>query len=289
MKLISLLVLSLGLGSLGSAAIDAAALTAATELFTQRKPREAQKAFEILAQADPKNPEVQFYLGRLALQRSDHEKGVAYLEQAVSLTPGESRYHQRLGDAYGLSAAKAGVFSKLGLANKCKAAYLQAVELDGKNIEARLGLLNYYLMAPGIAGGSSEKALEQAQAIKRVNEAAGRFAVASVHADNKHYDLAFAEYEEVLRTKPDDYAALFQTGRLAAISGQRMDHGLSVIRRCLTLTPPENQPSHAAAHWRIGFILEKKGDKPGARAAYQASLKLDPKFPQAIESLKNLK
>jgi Flp pilus assembly protein TadD len=54
------------------------------------------------------------------------------------------------------------------------------------------------------------------------------------------------------------------------------------------MTPPENQPPLAAAHWRIGCILEKKGDKPGARVAYETSLKLDPKFPPAIESLKKL-
>jgi predicted negative regulator of RcsB-dependent stress response len=48
-------------------------------------------------------------------------------------------------------------------------------------------------------------------------------------------------------------------------------------------------PGHAAAHWRIGNILELQGDKVGARAAYEASLKADPKFSKAIDSLKNLK
>ena len=209
-------------------------------------------------------------------------------EKAVALDPANSNYQWRLGDAYGRSAQKAGVFSKMGLAGKCRTAYEKAVELDPKNLDARSSLMNYYQQAPGIAGGSKDKALAQAQEIKKLDASRGRFAFATLYLAEKKYDQAFAEFEEVLKEKPDDYAALFQTGRLAAISGERLDHGLTVLRQCLTMPPPEGQPGHAAAHWRIGFILEKKGDKVGARAAYEASLKLDPKFPQAIESLRKL-
>ncbi|MBI2812964.1 MAG: tetratricopeptide repeat protein [Opitutae bacterium] len=288
MKLIPAALAAFALALSAHAAADPTALNAAVELFNQRKQPEALKAFEALAATDPKNADVQFYLGRLALQRRDFEKAVAFLEKAAELSPADARYHQRLGDAYGQSAEKAGMLSKMGLAKKCRLAYEKAVELDPKSIDARSSLMSYYQQAPGIAGGGLDKALAQAQEIQKLDAARGRFALAGVYAADKKYDQAFAVYEEVLKAKPDDYAALFQTGRLAAISGERMDHGLKVLRQCLTLTPPENQPPHAAAHWRIGFILEKKGDKAGARAAYEASLKLDPKFSQAIESLKKL-
>ncbi len=275
------------LATLGSA-LDQAAYTAAVELYSQRKPLEAQKAFETLAATEPRNADIQFYLGRLALQRDDHEKAVAYLEKAVALSSNDARYHHRLGDAYGLSAQKAGIFSKMGLASKCKAEYEKAVELDPRNIEARLSLMSFYQQAPGFAGGSVEKALEQAREVKKLDVNRGRIAVATVYATDKKFDLAFAEFEEALKANPADYAALYQTGRLAAITGDRSDRGLEVLHQCLALTPPENQPGHAAVHWRIGNILEKQGDKASARAAYEASLKTDPKFPQAIEALKKL-
>jgi tetratricopeptide (TPR) repeat protein len=278
----------LGLVTFAGATLDPAAYTAAVELYTQRKPLEAQKAFEALAVTAPDNADIQFYLGRLALQRDDHEKAVSYLEKAIALAPNDSRMHHRLGDAYGLSAQKAGLFSKMGLAGKCRAEYEKAVELDPRNIDARASLMSYYQQAPGIAGGGLDKALVQAQEIKKLDAARGRFAVATVYAADKKFDQAFVEFEEVLKSNPDDYPALFQTGRLAAISGQRLDRGLAVLRQCLTMTPPAGQPPLAAAHWRIGNILEKQGDKAGARAAYEASLKADPKFPQAIESLKKL-
>jgi cytochrome c-type biogenesis protein CcmH/NrfG len=39
----------------------------------------------------------------------------------------------------------------------------------------------------------------------------------------------------------------------------------------------------------MGNILEKKNDPTGARAAYAAALRLDPKFTQAADALKKLK
>src|SRR5258708_10069878 len=127
--------------------------------------------------------------------------------------------------------------------------------------------------APGFAGGSVEKALEQAREVKKVDVNRGRIAVATVYATDKKFDLAFAEFEEALKANPADYAALYQTGKLAAIYSERLDRGLADLRQCLAMTPPEGQPSLAAVHWRIGNILEKQGDKAGARSAYEASLK----------------
>ncbi|MDI1251284.1 MAG: tetratricopeptide repeat protein [Lacunisphaera sp.] len=262
---------------------------AAVELYQQRKPLEAQQAFETLAQQDPENADIQFYLGRLALQRDDPAKAVAYLEKAVALVPNDSRFHLRLGDAYGRSAQKAGLFSKMGLAAKCRAEYEKAVALDPKSLEARFSLLGFYQQAPAIAGGGLDKAHVQAAEIKKLDAGRGRMAIAGLYVVEKKFDLAFAEFETALQQNPDDYAALFQLGRLAAITGEQTDRGLAVLRQCLGQTPPEGQPPHAAAHWRIGNILEKKGDQPGARAAYEAALRIDPKFPQAIDSLQRLK
>jgi tetratricopeptide (TPR) repeat protein len=278
----------LSLAVLASAALDVPAFNAAVELYNQRKAPEAQKAFDALAAANPDNADVQFYLGRLALQREEHEVAVKHLEKAVAAAPNDSRFHHRLGDAYGQSALKAGLFSKMTLAGKCRTAYEKAVELDPKNLDARFSLLGFYQQAPGIAGGGMDKAHAQAQEIKKLDAGRGRQAVAGLYAAEKKYAEAFAEFDAVLKEKPDDYAALFQSGRLAAISGERLPQGLAALRQCLAQTPPEGQPGHAAAHWRIGNILEKQNDKAGARAAYEAALKVDPKFPQAIESLKKL-
>ncbi len=271
-----------------SFAFDQAAFTAAVELYTQRKPLEAQRAFEALALTAPTQSDIQFYLGRLALQRNDAAQAVIYLEKAVAVSPNDSRLHHRLGDAYGLSARKAGLFAQMGWANKCLASYEKAVALNPENLEARAALMNYYLQAPSLVGGGKDKALAQALAIKRKDPAAGRLAMAAVYLAEKKYDLAFHEYDEALQVNPTDYVALFQIGRLAALTSQQQERGLKALRRCLELKPTENAPPHAAVHWRIGFILAQQGDPIHAREAYEAALTLDPAFAPARASLKAL-
>ncbi len=269
-------------------ALDETAFKSAVDLYTQHRPLEARQAFETLAVTNPDNADIQFYLGRLALQRDDPEKAATYLEKAVELAPNDSRMHLRLGDAYGRSAQKAGFFSKTGWALKSKAAYEKAVGLDPKNITARQSLLEFYRQAPGFAGGGMDLAYAEAAEIQKLDPVRGAIALATLYAGENKYSEAFAKYDEILKTSPDDYLVLYQSGRLAAVSSERLERGLTALRKCLTLTPPDDQPGHAAVHWRIGNILEKQGDKAGARAEYEASLKVDPNFRQASDALKKL-
>jgi hypothetical protein len=48
-------------------------------------------------------------------------------------------------------------------------------------------------------------------------------------------------------------------------------------------------PGRAAVHCRIGDLLQQQRDPVGARAAYEASLKVDPTFSPAAEALKKLR
>jgi tetratricopeptide (TPR) repeat protein len=259
-----------------------------TGLFHEKKWSEAQAVLEKITATEPNNAEALFFLGETFLYRDQGEPAVPPLEKAVALAPANSDYRRHLGDAYGLSAQQAGFFSKTGWALKCKAAYEKAVELDPKNVTARLSLLEFYRQAPGFAGGGMDLAYAEAEEIRKIDPARGRNALAGLYAGEKKYSEAFAVYDEILRANPDDYAALYQFGRIAVVSGQRLDEGLTALRKCLALTPPAGQPGAAPTHWRIGNILEKKDDQAGARAAYRAALKADPDFAQASESLKKL-
>ena len=258
-------------------------------LLTEKKFPEAQAALEKLAAAEPKNLEAKTQLGELAFRRGDAEKAVAYYEQAVQLEPKSSRLARRLGDAYGFAAQKAGVLSKWGLAKKCLAAFQRAVELDPKSVDAHYSLFDYYRQAPGMVGGGTEKALAEAAVIKQLDASRGRIAFATVYAEEKQFDKALAEFDEVLKTNPDDYVANYQIGRLASVTGQFVDRGIASLRHCLELAPTPGFPPHAAVQWRLGTLLEKKNDQAGARAAYETALQLDPKFTAAAEALKKLK
>src|SRR5262249_25503267 len=157
-------------------------------------------------------------------------------------------------------------------------------ELDPKNLAARTSLMAVYQQAPSMMGGGTDKAYEQAAAIKALDATRGHLAYATLYVADKKPDQALAELDEVLKGSPDDYAALYEVGKLAATTGKYLERGLASLRQCLELPAPAGTPGHAAAQWRLGNILEKQGDAAGARAAYEAALKLDPKFTQAADS-----
>jgi tetratricopeptide (TPR) repeat protein len=310
------------LASSAVGATDPAQLTAARALLDARKFAESAAAFRKLAAAEPANAELHYLLGLSLGRHGDTDAAVKALEKAVELAPKNATYRHDLGDQYGTAAQKAGVLSKFGLAKKCLAEYQRAAELDPANVGHHQSLFEYYRQAPGIAGGGVDKAeaeaatilkldpmrghtayatlytgekkfdraLQHAAEIRKLDPVRGRGAFVTIYFETKQYDLALAEFDEALKLSPDDYGTLYQLGRFAALTGQALDRGLAAMRRCLELPPAKEPPGgHAAVQWRIGNILEKKNDPAGARAAYQAALKLDPNFTQAAEALKKLK
>ena len=273
------------MSALPALAVDNVFRDQIVDLIKRRQWPEAQTLLEKTTANEPTNAEAWFFLGQTFVARNDAEKSVPPLERAVSLASTNSEYQRVLGDAYGLSALKAGLFAKLSWAKKCKAAYDKAVELDPANVRARVSIMEYCRQAPGFVGGGMDKAYAQAAEIKKLDAVRGRTAYAGLYAAEKKYSEAFALYDEVLRENPADGDALYNVGRLAALSGEQLDRGLDALR---TLVAQEGRANDARAQTRIGNILEKKNDKAGARAAYQAALVGDPKFTQAMEALRKL-
>jgi cytochrome c-type biogenesis protein CcmH/NrfG len=279
----SLLLLSAAI--LPAVAADSALREQVADLFRRRQWAEAQTLLEQVTANEPANAEAWASLGQVHLARGDQEKAVVAAEKATALDGAQSDYFLQLGNAYGASAMKAGLFGKLGFAKKCKAAYDRAVELDPTSINARWSVMEYCRQAPGIVGGGMEQAYAQAAEIRKLDARRGRAAYASLYSTEKKYAEAFALYEAVLRENPGDDDALFQIGRLAARSGEQLDRGLAALRQ---LVAKEGRPADARSHTFIGNILEKKGDRPGAKAAYETAIAIDPRSTQAIESLSKL-
>ena len=262
--------LLLASASLAFAAVPQPELDGVRQLLSERKLAEAEAAAQKLVASYPAEADAYLSLGTVRMSKEDPENAVKNFERAAELQPASSEVQRRLGDACGFAAQKAGMLSKMGWAKRCRAAYEKSVELDPKNIPARLSLMGYYQQAPSLVGGGMDKAYAQ------------------LYAADKKYSEAFGLFEEVLLTQPDNYLSLFQIGRLAAMSGDRVDRGIETLRKALALAPTPGAAGHEAAHWRLGMLFEKKGDKAAARTAYEAALKLNPKFQQAIDSLKKL-
>ncbi|MCC6414891.1 MAG: tetratricopeptide repeat protein [Opitutaceae bacterium] len=267
---------------------DTPAFTAALEQFSAKQYPEARTAFQILTLDEPANARARYYLGRIAMKRGDADDAILQFEKAVELDPGNSGYHAELGGAYGNAAEKASLLSQMSFAKKCRAALEHAVELDPGNLDARQGLVDYYRQAPSFLGGGLLKAYDQARSIRQRDLERGTLILGQLYFMDRRYDEAIDLAKELITAQPENYIGHYSIGRVAAESGAQPETGETHLRRCLELPPRQGDPSHAAVWWRLGNLAERRKDLVAARAAYNKSLELDPKFKQAADSLAKL-
>jgi tetratricopeptide (TPR) repeat protein len=321
------MVLSRVLARLAAAALLAAPLgaqsadptAAGVRLFTSRRYAEAKSQLAPVAKADPRNATAAYYLGRIALAEGDGETAAEWLERATAIEPRNSGYFFWLGNAYGREALRASRLKQARLAGRIRGAYEQAVALDPANLDARSGLLQYYVVAPGFMGGSVDKARQQAREIGRRSAFRGRLAngviaerqkddaaaereyaaavaaapdsalayavLGDLYRRTGQYDKAFATFERMERALPDEASALYLFGRTSAVSGQRLAEGEAALRRYLSARRRDTDPPIASAHFRLGTIYEKLGRRDLARREYEATLKLDPAQKEARDGL----
>ena len=283
--------------------------------------------FTALVSIEPANAEDTarlFGQAQELMRRQQFATAVPLLDKCVAAEPGSSKFHQWLGRALGLQAAQKGITSSVISIGKVKAAFEKAIELDPLNLEARNDLAIMYVALPRLLGGSKAKAAEQVAFIRRHDPALamqidGDFLasekkydaalaaytesarlhlrpiihvrISLVHQQNKDWEKAFAALERALALDANHPLALYQIGRTAALSGQQLDRGEKCLRTYLAMPVREEleNPSIAAAHFRLGNILEKKGDPAGALTAYETSLKIDPKQKLARAALAKIK
>ena len=300
-----------------------AAIAAAQAAFEARRYEMAESRFAEVARADADDATANHYLGRLALRRGDDASAARLLERAVKAEPQAAEHHRWLGRAYVQGALHASLFRKASLAGKIRRAFERAVKLDPGSVEARMDLLRFYVAAPGIAGGSVRNAREQAEAITRLDAVQGHIArgiVAEKEDDDvraereyraaldidpesaapyyalgamyqregRHAD-AFEIYERLRRAHPAESDVLYQIGRTASNSGERLEEGEQALRRYLEIPTVEGTPLPASAHYRLGLIHERHGRLADAQRELERALSLEKERDEVRLALERVK
>jgi tetratricopeptide (TPR) repeat protein len=299
---------------------DVALARACSRLGDARHP-DARSAVQQAAQGA--GAPADFARGCLAMADRQWATAVGAFERAVAAADGSAVAHFWLGRAYGEQAQRANVLRQASLARKTKGHFDRAVQIDPEYLDAREGLLQYYLLAPGMLGGSEEKARAQAEEIRRRDPyrgafAAGRIAarrkawgeaareydglaaqfpdsaapwlsLVSIHAQQRRWDEVFRIADRLQRVQPGSTLALYLAGRAAAETGEQLERGDEALTRYLAAQRKPGEPAPANAHWRRGAIRERQGRRDLARADYEAALRLDPELKAAREAIARLR
>jgi tetratricopeptide (TPR) repeat protein len=312
-------------------------LAVAALLLAGSVPAEAQvpQAFALLAEGRyaeatrilqplQHDPQALYGLARIALVENRHEDAANLLVRAIEARRGSATYHFWLGVAYGGIAQSANPLRQAALAIRARNEFERAVQLDPNLLQARFGLIDFYLIAPSFLGGDEGLALRQAQELMARNRLQGHRAFARIYTHEKKLDAAHRELVEAVREEPRSAAAhaalgsflgmqqkkaaagfeeletataldpefipaWFRIGELAAESGTNLDRGEAALQKYLGHIPTDDEPDLAEAHYLLGRVYEEEGKRAAAHDSYTAAVRMDPTSRPFATALRRLR
>jgi tetratricopeptide (TPR) repeat protein len=266
----------------------------------------------------PADAESSNLLCRAYYALEDWDRAESSCRKAAALDPDNSRFHLWLGRVYGEKADRATFLAAAGLAVKVRGEFERAVQLNPNDVDARLDLAEFYVLAPRILGGGEQKAREQAQSIATVNPGREHWVYARIAEQKKDAVTAEREYHlyidlskgeaqawlnlafflrRQLRLDEMEQAvvklgqapmpnldALVEASQILYRTGRSYPFATELLHRYLAAGPVEAAPAFKA-RYLLGLLLEKQGDKAGAALEYRASLSLARNFGMAQQAL----
>jgi tetratricopeptide (TPR) repeat protein len=296
----------------------AAADDSAPSLLAQGRVDDAINTLSGQISLSPNDPEAHNLLCRAYFTLGEWDRGISNCERAVTLDPNNSRYHLWLGRVYGEKADKANFITASGLAKKVHTEFETAVQLNPGNIDARTDLAEFYIEAPGIVGGGRDKAEAQAQSLSTLDPVRAHWVNARIAEKRKDAATAEKEYRAAIESShgsastwlhlaqfykhagrldemddalrhvasaPLDQAdALVDAAHLLLDTNRNLPEANQFLRRYVSASMVEQAPAFKA-HYLLGMVLEKQGDKQAAAREYRTALTLAKSFSAAQEAL----
>jgi tetratricopeptide (TPR) repeat protein len=305
-------------------AVHAQCPPAIQKLNVERRFDESKAQMQAAVARNPVDDAAWQCLGRITNDMGRPKESIEYFEKAIKIDDKVALHHLLLGRALADLADSTSKIKLPFLARRIKGEFERTVILDPASVDGRLALVDFYTQAPGVMGGSKDKAQEQIREIIKLNPMRGHLKQALLYQNDKKlaeaekeyiaaeqvapdsinagYNLAgfyqsqerwndaFAVYDRMEKRFPDAWLVRFQIARTAALSGDRLDRGEKELRALIASPPADMAKSTlVGAHHRLGMILEKQGKKDQARAEYNVALTMDPKNENAKKSLAALK
>lgn len=231
----------MGIRAVGAILLVYAALGRADEALLDRAREEYRggrygAAVELLQKLPEKSAAAWALLGESLYSQGKYRQAFHALEKAVSAEPGNARYWNRLGKAYGRQAETGSPLKAFGLARKCRDAFERSVELDPSDLESQVDLFSYYLDAPGFLGGGEQKAEAVAARIGELSAAEHQFVLAKLASRRKDWAAAEQRYRQAMALEPERVGRVLDLASFLASRG-RAGESAALLDRAAQMDP----------------------------------------------------
>ena len=214
--------------------------------------------------------------------------------EAPSMLGGDKANVARFADRIMAVDIDRGYLAKEELAQREKkpdqfgALLIKAAEANGHSYDALARLAGFY-------GSGKSRNLAQAAslAMKAVqldkSRAEAYDVLARIYAENERWQDLDRLLQNAERAVPDDLTPYYQAGRVLLDTGKDNHRAERYFRKYLTQDTEPGNPALAHAHWRLGLILEKEGNKLQAIKELETAVHLMPGLKPAENDLKRIK
>ena len=146
-----------------------------------------------------------------ALMNTDLDDAEEAAEQFLQAYSDDYRAYHTHASVMGAQASSS-IFSALGYAKKAKKSLEKAVEIAPENVEVYQALMQFHLMAPSIAGGDMDEAMNLAQQIAALDKTEGQFALARVYLEDEKESEAKAIFASLIEDEQTQIRARVELG-----------------------------------------------------------------------------
>jgi tetratricopeptide (TPR) repeat protein len=194
-----------------------------------------------------------------------------------------------------------------------------ARKLSPKNLDIRFDLLEFYLEAPGIMGGSKDNANAEAQAIAKLDPSKGYTARATILSKEKKWDQAkkeliqatadfpkdpdtYKDLAEFLLTRQDFKEALQNARKALALNNESkgtrllvaaastrlrtdLDEAANMLNELASDSLTDSDPSFEDVYYWLGECCLAQGDQSKALGAFKTALTYNPDYDKAKEQI----
>lgn len=245
------------------------------------------RAEELLLASSTQEPdEPRWIFGRALAARARGRlmEARGLMERAAEMAPSDAEIRAWLGTSIleSIGAVSRGVFDKAEQADLGVMAYREALKLDPGQIDAHIGLAQYYLRAPGLLGGSLRKARACAAELLKLDSSNpsgngvsyAHIVLGQIAAYQGDDEEMMRQFDLAIEAAGPDHLQLVAINALgwSLIQDRKDFAGAEVqFRRCIALAP------ETSGYW-FGLGESLKGQRKYADAitAYARAIELCP-------------
>ena len=183
--------------------------------------KQARALLEPRLQAHPDDAEALWLMSRVKQAFGDTKAALDLAERAVALDGKNAEYHLQVAEVCGQMGQKAGLLKGMSLGKRFKKEAEIAVALDPRQTEARMDLMMFYVIAPGIVGGDKKRAKAMAEEIMGIDPVQGNLAHARLAIQQKDSARAEPFYRQAVEIGAKNYRARLSAASFYIGSSQR--------------------------------------------------------------------